>query len=157
MNNSLERIYEAMSAALRRDIVPNLGDPHARRQAVAMIDLLNHLRLKTEWSPLPIRETVCSQIVALRRLEALFEGSPMKPPVGSPAPAPQSGHSVSELVAMRDELDETVSGILVWLDRRRDELGEERAGAAEAVLNELIGERLRAELRLSPKPLFGEM
>jgi hypothetical protein len=157
MNNSLERIYEAMSAALRRDIVPHLDDPHARRQAVAMIDLINHLRLKTDWSPIPIGEAVSAQIDALRAIEALFEGSPFPPPVGSLPPAPRCGPPVSELIAIRDELDETVSRVLAWLDAYRKGVGEDRTGAAEAVLKALVEERLRAELRLSPRPLFGEM
>lgn len=157
MNNPLERIYEAMSAALRRDIVPHLDDPHARRQAVAMIDLINHLRLKTDWSPIPIGEAICAQIDALRAIEALFKGSPVQPPVGSLPPAPRCGPPVSELMAERDELDETLSQVLAWLDEYRDQLGEEQAGAATAILEQLIGEGLRRQLRLTPKPLFGEM
>jgi hypothetical protein len=157
MNNSLDRIYEAMSAALRRDILPCLDDPHARRQAVAMIDVINHLRLKTDWSVDPLRETVSAQIEALRRLSALFDGSPVRAPPHQLPSLPEPAPSISELMTMRDELDQVVSLALEWLDQHRDELGGEAAGAATALLRTLIDERLQRELQLTPKPLFGEM
>ena len=157
MNNSLDRIYEAMSAALRRDILPRLDDAHARRQAIALIDLLNHLRLKTEWSPDPLRETVSAQIEALREVQRLFDGLPIQPRSHPLPPLPDRGLSVSELTALRDLLDEIVSRTLEWIDRHREEVGSEQADTAAAILKALMHQQLRRELLLTPKPLFGEM
>lgn len=157
MINSLDRIYEAMSTALRRDIVPRLKDAHARRQAVALVDLLNHLRLKTDWTPGPIRETVSVQIETLTALGRMLDGSGVEPPWLSLPSLPDRHPSAAELMALRDELDAMVSRALEWIHQHHEELKNERTGAAISVLESLIEEQLRRELQLTPKPLFGEM
>ena len=58
MQNSLERLFDGMAAQLRDVVVPGLGDPYARSQALAMVELLGNLATRVEWRCDDLREVL---------------------------------------------------------------------------------------------------
>lgn len=58
VQNSLDRIFQGMAAQLRDVIAPNLADPFARSQALAMVELLGNLETRVEWRCEQLRQVV---------------------------------------------------------------------------------------------------
>ena len=49
IQNSLDRIFEAMVAQLRDVVAPSSSDPYARSQVLAMAEMLANLQTRVEW------------------------------------------------------------------------------------------------------------
>ena len=50
MQNSLDRLFEGIALALRRDIAPHLTDPYAKAQVSAAVELLGNLASRVIWA-----------------------------------------------------------------------------------------------------------
>lgn len=153
MSISLERLIEGIIATMRTDVIPNVSDAYARGQAVGVIDLLNNIAARVEWSRKPIEVAVVEKLDALRRVGELV---------------PELGHhgaafvldpaaSTLELTAMRDRLDGAICDTLAaLLQRRRHGIDAASAEAIDLLVDSLRQE-LKREMKLTRKPLFAEI
>ncbi len=150
MNNSLNTVLDAISDALRHDILPNLDDPFARSQAIAVIDVIGNLKPVIDWSVDVLAEAVAARREAIAKVAALLDGETATELQEMDTTAP----SGSSLIAMRDALDERIAALI---DRLHDTAEEDRAAEAIAVLKEHMVAELERERSLLRKPLFGEI
>ncbi|MBL8582260.1 MAG: hypothetical protein JNL61_08550, partial [Rhizobiaceae bacterium] len=58
MNIALSRLVEGIIATMRSDVIPHISDPFARGQAIGVIDLLNNIAPRVEWSQAPLLAAV---------------------------------------------------------------------------------------------------
>lgn len=58
MQNSLERLFEGMTTALREDVLPAVDDVYARSQLLACVELLANLAERVEWRCDALREEI---------------------------------------------------------------------------------------------------
>ena len=49
MQNSLERLFDGLVVSLRESVLPEVGDPYARAQVAAAIEVLANLAGRVEW------------------------------------------------------------------------------------------------------------
>ncbi|MCP3976936.1 MAG: hypothetical protein GY720_20810 [bacterium] len=49
MQNSPDRLFQAMARSLRADVLPGLSDPYARAQVTAAIEILGNLASRVVW------------------------------------------------------------------------------------------------------------
>jgi hypothetical protein len=153
VNNSLPRLIDGMIATLREDIAPRVADEYARGQALALVDLLGHFRLRLDWA-VPV---LWQQVDAQRRVLAQVAGCvPDAAAALPPEPAPRAGGT--ELLAHRDRLD----ALLVQARRTLAALRAQGAAAepldrAEALLAAHVAQADALELTLTAKPMFGEI
>ena len=152
MNNSLERLIEAVIATLRVDVIPHVSDAYARGQAIGVIDLLNNIAPRLEWARAPLTETVMEQRKAL----AAARGLVVAPPPGGADLSEQelaSADSVA-LAAERDRLDGEIADLLAWtqsVEARGD------VKAAVAILLRQVHDAIAREMAMTKKPLFAEI
>lgn len=151
MNNTLDRLITGIITTLRSDIIPNVDDSYARGQAVGIIDLLDNIAARIEWSREPIIE-------AIRRRKAIIEdvsqllGAEVK---NGCSGADLPGASVSELIEERDRLDSEVADLLVLaMGKGRP---DERAHQALSKLRQHLHEDAAIEMKLTKRPLFAEI
>lgn len=58
MQNSLERLFEGMTTALREEVLPAVDDAYARSQLLACVELLANLAERVEWRCDALREEI---------------------------------------------------------------------------------------------------
>jgi hypothetical protein len=123
VQNSLERIFEGMSSSLREHVLPEVGDPYARAQVAAAIELLGNLATRVEWRADLLHEEV-------ERIRAVLDAAPTRAPVPD-EPIPQSSDGLLEtrdrhLAALAEleqgpdaaAVDDELRAFLAWqLDR----------------------------------------
>lgn len=157
MNNSLNRLIDGIVIALEREIIPRIGDAHARGQAFAVMDLLRNMRPRLEWS----REVTLAQVelqeAALGRVDDLCRGQAARPPAYAPPAVASATLDTRELEARRDRLEAEVCGVLKWLSEHRAELDAAVAKSVEDTLTNYMREAVKRELALTANPLFAEI
>jgi hypothetical protein len=67
MNNSFERLIDGMTVTLRSEVLTRLDDEFARGQVFGIINLLNNMRLRADWSVNFLQQEVNAQREALER------------------------------------------------------------------------------------------
>lgn len=149
MNNSLPRLIEGIIATLRSDVIPHIPDAYARGQAVGVIDLLNNLSPRLDWSAGPLEAGLRARREALALAwQAL--GVREAPAAPTPTVTPTEA-----LLAERDRLDAEISDLLARLMAAADPGPAEDAALGH--LRRHMHADLKAELRLTRRPLFAEI
>ena len=83
MNNSLDRLLEGIATALRIDVIPRLNDEYATGQALAIIDLINNIKLRVDWAVPPLLTRATFQRALIDELESLLADCPERPKAGA--------------------------------------------------------------------------
>jgi hypothetical protein len=149
MNNSFARLIDGACATLRTEVLPRLEDEFARGQVFGVINLLNTLKVRADWSASFLLQQLAAQKAALDGVAALLD-EPASPalPVSTP---------IAELLAMRDEGNRRISTMLARLDAQDATLVPGAMAQAEALLRQAMRAEVEIELRNAPRPLFAEM
>ena len=154
MNNSLNRLYEGMIDTLRREVIPKLEGEFVRGQAFGVIYMLESLKLRSSWSPAFLTE----QLTALRELSLALqavEGLPGEAPC--PVIPAELPHDAGEMERLRDQGDEAVSSVIVWLGSHKKSLPSAVAMAVDEAVKAYIHRQLKYELKVSARPMFAEI
>jgi hypothetical protein len=72
VQNSLDRLFEGMAEALRDVVAPVVGDPYAKAQVLATVEVLGNLATRVEWRCSDLREEI-------ERVDALLGAEPEVP------------------------------------------------------------------------------
>jgi hypothetical protein len=155
MNNSFPRLIDGMCATLRTEVLTRLDDEFARGQVYGVINLLNTLKARGDWSVGFLARQVSAQCEALNQVRQLLQGvlnAPALPELQAPTPI-----SAQDMGALRDEHNRRIGDMLQWLALHRAQLAPETAQAVEAHLRQSMRTEIEIELRNSPRPLFAEM
>jgi hypothetical protein len=148
VNIALERVFEAVVKVLRADVIPNVSDPYARGQAVGVIDLMNNIAGRVEWARAPLLESASEKRRLLRAVaESLGESAPDR------AARLEEMHS-AELSAEKARLDAEICEA-IW--RAHSRSAEPAAREALGLLIRHAHDEAAAEMKLTRKPLFGEI
>ena len=158
MNNSFGRIVDGMSATLRSEVLTRLDDEFARGQVFGVINLLNTIKVRADWSAGFLLEQIDAQRVALDGVAAMLEGQPSAAslPAMPVRDAPQAV-PIADLLAMREASNRAIAGLRGWLDAERSSLSTELASDVETRLRTAMLAELSIELKNSPRPFFAEM
>lgn len=118
LQNSLDRIFEAMVTQLRQVVAPGLEDPYAKSQALAMAEMLANLQTRVEWRCQQLREEISdvqralaepgpplqgltnSELIEARRMALAALAAAQRE-----APSPELAARVMELVHRRLEAE----------------------------------------------------
>jgi hypothetical protein len=147
VNIALERLFEGMIATLRSDVIPQVGDPYARGQAVGLIDLINNIAPRVEWARGPLLKSVVEKRRVLRLVaEAMGE------PLVEEASAPEASGS-SELEQEQARLDARICDAMQAAHKRSDEAGKQALGLLIRHARDEATERMK----ITRKPLFAEI
>ncbi len=158
MNNSFVRLVDGMCATLRQEVLPRLEDEFARGQVFGIINLLNTLRLRADWSAGFLSEQIAAQRTALAGVRAATaELADALRPCVPEEQAPPATTTASELLRLRDDNNRAIGSLLRWLDERRTELPSGVAVQTEGLLRTALQAEVDLELRHAPRPLFAEM
>ncbi|MDB5999365.1 MAG: hypothetical protein JWP52_1064 [Rhizobacter sp.] len=151
MNNSLERLLDGMATALRRDVIPRLDDEYATGQALAVIDLINSLKLRLDWAVPPLLAHVESQRLLVAELDRLLADFPERPQLdGVFDVLPPDGRS---LQALCDRIDGFIGATVRWMGNQP----ASPMAAAQTAISAHIRSELRRDMALTPRPLFAEI
>jgi hypothetical protein len=162
MNNSFERLIDGVNATLREEVLTRLDDEFARGQVFGIINVLNNLRLKADWSVNFLFEAVVAQQDALAKVKQVALQANLK----VPASAPQLPTS---LIDAKTLLDQRELGNLAliehwrwfWEQRKQPAnlatLSEGQLQAIEAALRGAMRREVEVELKHLGKPMFAEM
>ena len=136
MNNSLDRLLDGIAAALRRDVIPRLDDEYATGQALAVIDLINNLKLRVDWAVPPLLARATAQQALIAELDSLLAVCPDRPAAGQALNAlPADGR---------------------WIGARPFEPCQ-ATQTAQAAISRHVRAELRRDMALTPRPLFAEI
>jgi hypothetical protein len=127
VQNSLPRLFDGLASSLRDDVLPQLGDPYARAQVLAAVELLGNLGERVEWRCAELREEC-------ERLRGVLAAAPDPPEALLAEPLPDGNQA---LLAARSAHLEALAAAM--------------AADAEALgepLRELLGWQLGRELAL---------
>jgi hypothetical protein len=156
MNNSFARLIDGMCATLRGEVIPRLDDEFARGQVFGVINILNNLRLRADWSSGFLHEEVAAQRAAFAQVAAIAGDAGLAPPPmpqGEP-PAPVGAATMLEL---RDEGNRAIIAVLQWLADAPAGLPAEPRTAIEQAVRRAMRSEVEVELRHSARPMFAEM
>lgn len=152
MKISLERLIEGTIATLRADVIPNIPDAYARGQAVGVIDLLNNIVPKIEWTREPLIDAVAEKTALLSEVSGLL------PEVSALV---RSGEaqiiSTAELSAERDRLDAAICEVLALVGPQKSNGNSGTRQQVLGLLKRHIHDELVQQMKLTRKPLFAEI
>lgn len=155
MNNSFPRIIDGMTATLRQEVLTRLQDEFARGQVYGVINLLNNLRLRADWSVGFLRQEVQATQDALRAAHALFASYGLS---GFPSPLSVDMSLDTEgLLKLRESGNERVIEGLRTLWANQARLTTEQGEAIEQLLRSAMRREVEIELKHLAKPMFAEM
>jgi hypothetical protein len=150
MNISLERLVEGIIATLRTDVIPNVGDAYARGQAVGVIDVLNTIAARAEWSRQPVILSLHAKRNLLAAVHALVPDAAADAGITIDAEA-----STAELEALSDRLDAAICEAIAVLHERASSSGKARE--ALGVIKAALHDELTTQMKSTRKPLFAEI
>jgi len=157
MNNSFPRLIDGMCATLRSEVLSRLDDEFARGQVFGVINLLNTLKVRADWSSGFLVAQIAAQRQALDGVRKLLaDTSTIGTPALPDAPIPEAP-SIDQLMARRDEGNRALVGLQEWLDGAGRSVPDELRRAVEALLRRAMRAEVDIELKYSPRPLFAEM
>jgi hypothetical protein len=161
MNNSFERLIDGMTVTLRNEVLTRLDDEFARGQVFGIINLLNNMRLRADWSVNFLQQEVNAQREAFAKVEATLASSGQKPPTfgsvcantASLAPALDA----PALIKMREEGNQALIELLRWLWSDPQGVSQEQKACIEVALRRAMRSEVEVELKHLAKPMFAEM
>lgn len=155
MNNSFARLIDGTCSTLRAEVLPRIDDEYARSQVWGVINLLNTLKVRADWSAGHLLQQLEAQRKALATAAEALGGTAGRP--GEvPGPVPQIP-SAADLMAARDQGNRVIGGLLAWLAEPPAGVDAEELAAAEAALLGAMRAEVEIELKHSPRPLFAQM
>lgn len=155
MNNSFTRLIDGTTTTLRAEVLPRIDDEYARSQVWGVINLLNTLKVRADWSAGFLLQQLEAQRKALATAaEALGGASGL--PGDVPGPVPQIP-TADELMAARDHGNLVIARLLGWLDKPPLGLDAAALAVAETALLGAMRAEVEIELKNSPRPLFAQM
>jgi hypothetical protein len=156
MNNSYSRLIDGTIATLRTEVLPRIDDDYARSQVWGVVNLLNTLKVRGDWSSSFLLQQLEAQRRGLAGAVEALAGAP-----GLPADVALSAvpvvPPVSELLAARDQGNLLIGRLLEWLAEPRAGIDAAAQAAAEAALVGAMRAEVETELKSSPRPLFAQM
>jgi hypothetical protein len=161
MNNSFERLIDGMTVTLRNEVLTRLDDEFARGQVFGIINLLNNMRLRADWSVNFLQQEVNAQREAFAKVEASLAStghtlpSVGKVPLNTSTLAPTLG--APALIKMREEGNQAVIELLRWLWSDPQGVSNEQKASIEAALRRAMRSEVEVELKHLAKPMFAEM
>ena len=150
MNISLERLFEGIIATLRADVIPNVTDAYARGQAVGVIDVLNNIATRVEWSRQPVVRSLHAKRDLLKAVHGLV---PAEAKSADMAIDPEA--STAELEEVAASLDAAICDIVATLNDRAGT--SEAARKALALIGAAMHDELVTQMKSTRKPLFAEI
>lgn len=155
MNNSFARLIDGTCATLRAEVLPRIDDEYARSQVWGVINLLNTLKVRADWSAGFLLQQLEAQRLALAGAAEALRGTPGLPEEVPPA-VPQVP-STAELLAARDQGNRLIGRLLEWLAEPPANLDAAALAQAQAALLGAMRAEVEIELKHSPRPLFAQM
>lgn len=152
MNNSIERLIDGINTVLRSDVIPRLTDEYAIGQAIAIIDLLNNLKLRIDWDVAPLRAQVEAQIALAHGLRALLAAADNLPSMPD-ADLLVRASTGRELEQQRNRIEAWIGQMLHWLAHENPHGHAE----AQALIEQYMKIQLRSELNLTARQMFAEI
>lgn len=156
MNNSFPRLIDGMVGTLQDSVLPNLKGDFVRGQVYGVIYILNHLKIRGDWSINFLLEQLAAQKTAFVELEQLFEGVPGRPPKFEPAvfnePVPAQA-----MEASRNHGNQGIGEILTWLRQHRESITGDKAAAIDRVIRDYLMLEIRIEMKNTTRSMFAEM
>ncbi|MEA2624218.1 MAG: hypothetical protein QOD06_263 [Candidatus Binatota bacterium] len=156
MTNSLERIFDSVLKALEAEVLPRLDDEFARGQLHGAIELLGNLKTRVEWSTARLHAEAAARLELASEVERLLGDARSLAPARPEAALDQPRVSSAELEAIRERLDHWLGEVLRFVAAHRGDLGG-RAAEVEAAIVAILRAELKAEVKLTPPPRFGEI
>jgi hypothetical protein len=161
MNNSFERLIDGMTATLRSEVLTRLEDEFARGQVFGVINLLNNMRIRADWSVNFLHDEVNAQRQAL----TLAQESLAKQ--GASLPMCQGKVITTELLPptldaptllqLREEGNAALQTVLHWLWSKPPGLQVQQVGEIESAVRRAMRTEVELEIRHLAKPMFAEM
>ena len=154
MNNSFPRLIDGMCATLRAEVLTRLDDEFARGQVYGLINLLNTFKVRADWSSGFLLQQIEAQRTALDGVAVLLGGLPggaIQPPLQLAATP------ISDLLALRDAGNQSLSDLLAWLSTEGPRLDPDVLAQIEKLIQTAMLAEVAIELKNSPKPLFAQM
>ena len=149
MTIPLERLIEGLITTMRTDVIPGVPDGYAKGQAIGIVDILNGIRGRVEWTREPALESVRAKLALLDKVRALLPGLP-----DAQAGGPPETLSSAELFATRDRLDALIGEALKAAFAAGPGQAPEEA---LALIKAHIHDEAAREMKLTRKPLFAEI
>jgi hypothetical protein len=149
MSIPLERLIEGLITTMRTDVIPGVPDGYAKGQAIGIVDILNGMRGRVEWTREPALESVQAKLALLEKLRMLLPDL-----TGVPAAAQPETLSSVELFAERDRLDALIGDALKAAFATGEGKGPEEA---LALIKAHMHDEAAREMKLTRKPLFAEI
>ena len=159
MNNSFARLIDGTCSTLRAEVLSRLDDEYARSQVWGVINLLNTLKVRGDWSAGFLQQQIEAQRQALASAAAALHGV-RGAPVQREASASAAATAASDVVlllAARDEGNRQIAVLLDWLATPPEGVHAAMLAAAEAALLTAMRAEVDIELKHSPRPLFAQM
>ncbi|MBI5717694.1 MAG: hypothetical protein HZC37_08410 [Burkholderiales bacterium] len=155
MNNSFARLVDGTAATLRAEVLPRIDDEYARSQVWGVINLLNTLKMRADWSAGPLLQQLEAQRKALATAAEALRGEAALP-TEVPDPVPHIP-SADDLRAARDQGNLLIGRLLAWLAEAPPGVDAAALAAAEAALLGAMRAEVEIDLKHSPRPLFAQM
>lgn len=155
MNNSFARLIDGTTTTLRAEVLPRIDDEYARSQLWGVINLLNTLKVRADWSAGFLMQQLEAQRRALGTAAECLRGETALP-AEVPGPVPQIP-SAADLMAARDQGNRVIARLLAWLAEPPPGVEAGALAAAEAALLGAMRAEVEIELKHSPRPLFAQM
>jgi hypothetical protein len=161
MNNSFERLIDGMTVTLRSEVLTRLDDEFARGQVFGIINLLNNMRIRADWSVNFLQQEVNAQREAFAEIEAALATSGVKPPSFERASVETlplaPALDAQALLTMREKGNQTLIELLRWLWADPPGISIEQKASIEAALRRAMRSEVEVELKHLAKPMFAEM
>lgn len=155
MNNSFPRLIDGMVSVLREGVLPSLQGDFLRGQVYGVIYILNHLKVRGDWSAAWLGEELAAQHKLIGDVVRLAEGASVPPPVSTGEFSPPVTAGVLE--AQRNAGNQQVGELLTWFQQHGAELAPAAREAIDAALRDYMREEVRIEMRHTARSMFAEM
>lgn len=156
MNNSFPRLIDGMVSVLREGVLPRLQDDFLRGQLYGVIYILNHMKVRGDWSVAWLGEELDAQHKLIGDVVRLAEGAPVPPPA-KPADALPPLLTAGELEARRNNGNAQIGELLAWFQQQGAELEPAAREAIDAALRDYMLQEARIEMRNTARSMFAEM
>jgi hypothetical protein len=158
MNNSYIRLIDGMTATLRQEVLTRLDDEFARGQVFGVINLLNTMRLRADWSVNFLHQQISAQRDAFSKVNTVLAVSQVNGAIPAyPSGEPPALIDANALIALRDEGNLAIIELLRWLWSAPAGVSTAQRSDIEGALRRSMRSEVEVELRHSSKPMFAEM
>lgn len=156
MNNSFPRLIDGMVTTLHDSILPNVEGDFLRGQVYGVIYILNHMKVRGDWSVSFLLEQIAAQKAMFVEFDRLAEDFPLHPP-SFVYPAFTEPVAAQKLEALRNEGNQCIGDILKWLREHREVITGDKADAIDRVIRDYLLLEIRIEMKNTARSMFAEM